>query len=313
MLKTIDAQAALGFLISQTAHIETQVWKKQYPEITYPEFVPVDESAHPWATTVTYYSTDYSGQAEWIHGNSDDFPLVNFVRDKNETPVAMAGIGYAYNLEEIGQAQMLGINLQSDMAIASRDLYERKCESVAYVGDTQKGWKGLLNNASVDAADVADGAGAADTTWATKTPDEIVKDVNEALTDIYVDSNTIELADTLLLPVTSFTLIATKRLDATMTTTILEHIQRVNAYTAQTGKPLKIRALRQLETAGTSGHKRMVAYKRSPDVVKLHRPKPLTFLAPQGPRGLKYFVPGFFRLGGVDIRRPGAVRYRDYI
>jgi hypothetical protein len=115
------------------------------------------------------------------------------------------------------------------------------------------------------------------------------------------------------LPVSRYNFIATKRMDATMTTTILEHIQRVNAYTAQTGKPLKIRALRQLETAGTSGQKRMVAYKRDPGVVKLHRPQPLRFLPVQGPFGLKYKVPGFFRLGGTDIRRPGAVRYRDFI
>ena len=44
-----DAQAALGFLIAQTSHIESQVWAKKYPDLTYAEDIPVDTSAHPWA------------------------------------------------------------------------------------------------------------------------------------------------------------------------------------------------------------------------------------------------------------------------
>ncbi len=310
-VKMLDAQQALSFVISQTSHIETQVWKKLYPEILYPEFVPVDESAHPWATTVTYYSSDVTGQAGWLHSFAQDFPMVNQNRTKHETNVSMGGIGYGYNLQEISQASMLGINLQADLAIASRDAYERHCEQVAFMGDAQVGYQGLLNNSSVGAADVADGA-STNPEWETKTPDEIVKDFNEALSDIYSDSNTIELADTVLLPPSSYNLIATKRLDPTMTTTILEHIQRVNVYTAQTGKPLKIRALRQLETAGAGNTKRMVVYLRNPQVVKLHRPMPLRFFPVQQVM-LDYKVPAAYRIGGTDVRRPGAVRYRDGI
>lgn len=310
-MRLLDAQAALSFVISQTSHVETQVWKKLYPEITYPEFVPIDESAHPWATTVTYFSSDYTGKAAWIHSFAQDFPMVGTNRTKHETEVSMGGVGYGYNLQEISQAQMLGIPLTSDLAIASRDFYERHCEDIAYRGDAQKGYQGLLNNSSVGVAAVADGA-STNSEWETKTPDEIVADVNEALLDVYLDSNNIEMADTLLLPPSSYTLIATRRLDATMTTTILEHIQRVNVYTAQTSKPLKIRALRDLETAGAANTKRMVAYRRSPDVVKLHRPMSLRFFPVQQIM-LDYRVPAAYRIGGTDVRRPGAMRYRDGI
>lgn len=310
-MRMLDAQAALSFVLSQTSHIETQVWKKQYPEILYPEFVPIDESAHPWATTVTYFSADYTGKAAWIHGFAQDFPMVGTNRTKHETEVAMGGIGYGYNLQEISQAQMLGMSLTADLAIASRDLYERHCEDVAFRGDAQKGYQGLLNNSSVGVADVADGV-STDPEWDTKTPDEIVADINEALLDVYLDSNTIEMADTVLLPVSRYTLIATKRLAPELTTTILEHIQRVNVYTATTGKPLKIRALRDLETAGVGGTKRMVVYRRSPDVLKLHRPMPLRFFPAQQIM-LDTRVPAAYRLGGTDIRKPGACRYRDAI
>lgn len=40
-----DAQQALGFVVSQTSYIEQQVVAIQYPDIQYPELIPVDTSA----------------------------------------------------------------------------------------------------------------------------------------------------------------------------------------------------------------------------------------------------------------------------
>jgi hypothetical protein len=312
MLNLNDAQAALGFLVSQTAHIESQVWAKKYPDLTYAEDVPIDSSAHPYATSVTYYSTDKVGAAAWLHGRGQDFPLVDVNRTKFETPVAGGGIGYDYSLTELNQARMLGINLTADKASAARRAYEEFIDGIAYVGDADKSFTGLLNYSGISPTDVADGAGAADTTWETKTADEILKDINEALTSTWTASKTIELADTLLLPLSSYAFISTKRLDDTMSMTVLEYVTKANVYTMQTGKPLRIRARRELETAGTSGHKRFVTYKRDPEVLKMHLPMPLRFYAPQQVL-LTFVVPAEFRVGGLDIRRPGAVRYRDYI
>jgi len=308
-----DAQAALGFLISQTAHIESQVWEKKYPDITYPQFVPVDNSAHPWAKSVTYYSSDKAGKADLLHHRGQDFPLVSVNRTKHETEVTMGGIGYDYDLEEINQARMLGINLTADEASAARRAYEEYCEQVAYTGDDRVGFTGLLNNASVSAASVADPDDeGVDTTWETKSADYILTDINAAITGIWTASKTVELSDTILLPLTSLALINNKRLDTSLETTVLDYVKRTNIYTMQTGQPIKIMGLRQLETAGESSAKRMVTYKRDPEVVKMHIPKPLEFLPPQQ-QLLRFIVPGIFRLGGVDIRRPGAVRYSDGI
>ena len=45
--------------------------------------------------------------------------------------------------------------------------------------------------------------------------------------------------------------------------------------------------------------------------VKLHLPVPLRFLEPMRSGPMIYEVPGYFKTGGVEIRLPGAVRYRD--
>ena len=64
-MKLFDAQAALGFVTSQTSHIEREVNATVYPDIQYPFLIPVDTSAHPFAKSVTYYSSDKFGRAAW--------------------------------------------------------------------------------------------------------------------------------------------------------------------------------------------------------------------------------------------------------
>lgn len=304
---TKDAmQAALGFAIKQTTHVEREVNETVYPDIQYPALVPVDTSAHPFAKSITYFSSDKFGAAKWINGNADDVPQAGTELAKHETAVHMAGIGYGWGYEEINQAQMMGINLPNNDALAARRAYEEMVDRVALTGDTVKGFEGLINNTAVTASAVATGD------WATATEDEILADVNALLLGVGTDTQFSAMADTLLLPYAKLNTLATTRLGDTQGT-ILTFLQKHNTYTAMTGRPLMIRAIRGLDTAGASNVARMVAYRRDPQVLKLHIPMPHRFLPlyQQGP--LNFVVPGVFRLGGLDIRKPKEVRYGDGI
>lgn len=306
MPKLFDAQAALGFVTAQTTHIEREVNETVYPDIQYPALIPVDTSAHPFAKTVTYYSSDKFGTAKWINGNADDIPLAGTELAKHETSVHMAGIGYGYGYEEINQAQMLGINLTADDAMAARRAYEEMVDRVALQGDATKGFSGLINSSAVTAAAVTTGA------WASATEDQILADINNVILAVGTDTQYVAMADTLLLPYAKLNLLASNRLGDTQAT-ILEFLRRNNTYTAMTGQELTIRAVRGLETAGAAGVARMVAYRRNPQVLKLHIPMPHRFLPVYQDGPLNFVVPGVFRLGGLDIRRPKEVRYGDGI
>lgn len=303
-----DAQAALGFVISQTSHIETTVNETVYPDIQYPSLIPVDTSAHPFAQTVTYYSSDKFGAANWINGNAQDIPLAGTELTKHQTAVYMAGIGYGWGYEEINQAMMLGRNLQADDAMAARRAYEEMVDRVALSGDTEKGFQGLLSNSAVTAASAPTGAWAGGST----TEDQILADVNDALQDILDDTQQTAMANTLLLSPGRMNLLASTRLGDT-TMTILEFLRQNNIYTAMTGAPLTIRAVRGLETAGSGSTQRMIAYRRDPQVLKMHIPMPHRFLPVFQKDPLNWVVPGVFRIGGLDIRRPKEVRYSDGI
>ncbi|WP_019997262.1 DUF2184 domain-containing protein [Aureimonas ureilytica] len=310
---TTDAPSlALNFLRTAQNYIEPGIYARAYPDFQYRELVPVDNTAPEWIKQIDFFSMgDDMGEAREFAAEGDDIPFVDVQLDKGDSRVTMAAIGYRYNLEELSHAQQYGIRLTDDRADAARRAYERYVDNTAFLGRAKLGKTGLVNTASVTALVAANGA-AGTATWATKTADEILKDFNTVLSAIFIGSNGIEQADTVLIPQAQYELIATKRLDPTMTTTVLEHIQRANVYTVRTGRPLTIRAVWGLETAGAGNSARLVAYRRDPAVVKMHVPMPLRWLEAER-RLLKYEVPGIFRLGGVEVRRPGAMRYLDGI
>ena len=313
----VDAQSALSFLTQQATTIEATVIRILYPDIQYPNLVPVDTSANEWAKSITYFSMDKVGKADWFHHAAKDIPLADITKTKFEHGIEMAAIGYRYTLEELGQAMMVpGTNLTAERAEAAKRAYEEFVEATTLSGDTAKGWTGLINDANVTQAFVqADGGQSMGDTdgspdWSDKDADQILRDVNDALTGVWTNSATIEMADTVLLPPASFALLATKRIPQT-TMTVLQFLQQYNVYTGQTGQALMIRTLRELATAGNGGTGRMVVYRRDPSVLKLHLPMPHRFLPIWQTGPLVFDVPGIFRLGGLEIRRPGAVRYLD--
>lgn len=300
-----DAQSALGFINSQRTHIEAGVYETQYPDIQYPGLIPVDTSAPPWISTVTYYSSDRYGKADWVNGNADDIPLAGTVRSKFETAVHTAAIGYGWGVEELGVAMALGIPLQAEDARAARRAYEEMIDRIALAGDPSKNFNGLFDYPGIT-------IGAPVANFNTATPQQMVDTLNNALMNIFNATNTVGLADTQLVPYSIYFKLANTRMGSgDSNETVLSFYLRTNVYTMQTGRPLTLRGLRGLDTAGESGARRIVTYRRSPEVLKMHLPMPLQFLPTWQAGPLRYEVPGLFRVGGVDIRLPKEVSYID--
>ncbi|WP_285301966.1 DUF2184 domain-containing protein [Stenotrophomonas maltophilia group sp. Smal13] len=303
----IDAQAALGFVIAQASIIEPGIYRTIYPDVQYRTLVPVDTTGSEFATSVTYMSQDQYGKADWINGNADDIPKAGTVRSKFETPVYTAGIGYGFGWEEIGRAQMLGINLSTEDAAAARRASEEMVDRVALLGDASKGFTGLFNAAGVTPVAAPTGD------WPNATPDQIVADMNQSLLNIFNGTNTASIADRLLLPWSRYFHIATRKMSDNSDKTVLEWFRANNIYTAQTGQQLTIRGQRGLDTAGVGGVPRLVAYRYDPNVLKLHMPMPHRFLPAYQSGPLRWDIPGVMRLGGLDVRLPKEVVYLDGI
>jgi len=317
----LDAQA-LAFVQAQAFKVNQTVYEARFPDWDYARLVFVDTSGPEWSPGILTYTSDLTGKADWQAAGAKDIPLADVSQEMQTSTFHLAAIGYEYNIEEVNTAIQVGASLPSRRARAARMSYTKFMWDLTISGAPTKGKAGLINNAGVTAvAATADGTGSARHWMAndgtvTKTAAQILRDVNQALTITNTATNTIEYADTILLPVEAYNLIASTPFNALGADTILSWLLRTNNYTLTTGRPLTIRALPQLRTASTqtvTGGGRLVAYKNDENYLKLNLPMPHRFLPVYQSGPLQWQVPGIFRTGGIEIQTNATMAYIDGI
>lgn len=312
------ATAALGYVTDQTYRIATEIERVEYPEIDINDLLVVETQGDPWANGVTRFTLDGTGQARWYNGGANTMPLANLNKGRTDFPYELGAMGYEFNLDDVNKSRLAGINLSDELAYYARQAAEQFIYYTAISGDPLRGILGLINNAGIvqgNVAAVGTGNGAvagtaASRLWANKTPQQVLNDINNLIVAPYNASNQIVMSDTLLLPFTAMQFLDLNVLPNS-TETIATFIARSNSYTRRTGQPLRMRALRELETAGAGGTRRMIAYGRNGRVVKFHMPMPFQFLPVWQNGPVNWLVPGIFRIGGTDWIRPAAATYAD--
>lgn len=305
-----DAQAALPFVVAQGRNIEAGVYARRYPTLNYNKVLPIVTEGNQWAIGTTFFTVDSAGEAKFISGAGTDMPFNKSSRDQASHDFAMIGSGWEWNLEEVNQSALYGINLPATDAASATDKIERLLNSIAFTGSTEKGWTGFANSSAVPRADVATPG----TFWPAKTIDQILTDVNEVLSRVRTQTSEVEWADSLALPPEAFRRLATIRLgsgDGVLTG--LAYVKAANIYTAETDQPLNIYPVRELATASQDGGGRMVAYRKDREVVRFHLPMPRTVLQPRM-KSLMGFEQGIIaRTGGTEWRLPKSAAYADEV
>lgn len=306
-----DAQVGYAFLTPQMYRIEAEVYMTKYPSFDISSYMSVDSSGDMWDVGTLVYSMDNVGQAQFLAGGAFDMPYASTQMAQNTRNFHLAGIGYEWNTQELQRAAKLGRSLSSDKAQAASLASDRFIYGIAMLGQnpagvSEKGWTGFVNDASVPSAQVANDGTGPSRLWSTKTPDQILRDINDALTAVETATGETMVADTLVLPTTAYNEIATKRVTDTGAT-ILAFLQANNL----AGERLTIRKSRALETAGTSTSRRMVAYANNPQVIRFHLPGPHQFLPAFQKSSMVYEVGGILNVGGTEVRIPKGMAYRD--
>lgn len=305
-----DAQAAYPFVIAQGRNIEARIYTKRYPTFNYAQVIPVVTAGNAWAIGTTFFSVDTAGEAKFLSGAGTDMPFNAATMDQASHDFAMIGSGWEWNIEEVNQAVLYGIDLSGTKAMSATDKVERLLNSIAFAGSTEKNWTGFANSPDVPRADVATPG----TFWPAKTIDQILIDVNEVLSRVRTQTNEVEYADSLALPPDAFRRLATIRLgvgDGLLNG--LEYVRKNNVYTAESGAALNIYPVRELATASQDGGGRMVAYRRDEEVVRFHMPMPRRVLQPRQ-KSIMGFETGIIaRTGGTEWRLPKAAAYADEV
>lgn len=294
-----DSAELAAFVASQTTIINRQANETVFPEIVYPQLIPVVNEGNPFAQSVTFVSTTQAGRAGWIHGDADDVPMADAALAAEIKPIYTAGIGYGFGWEEIQVAQQLGYALDSLRAVAARRAYEQMVNRIAFDGDAEKGFKGvsdmsIWNASGLTLVNWSDFGGVSD--------QDVMTNINDLLMAT-ANAGSVPTADTLLVPTAYFTALYS-RYNPGSRESLLNYARQNNEYTAQTQRPLTIRAVAALNGSNGSTGNKVIAYRRAPDVLVLHMPMPHRFLPVYQAGPLRFEVPGVFRLGGLNVRRP---------
>lgn len=293
-----DSAETAAFVASQTTIINRQATETVFPEIVYPQLIPVVNEGNPFAQSVTFVSATQAGKAGWIHGDADDVPMADAALQAEVKPIFTAGIGYGFGWEEIQIAQQLGYALDFLKAVSARRAYEQMVNRIALNGDAEKGFKGVSDMSIWQAS----GLTLADWTDFTNVDDQdVMTNINDLLMKT-ANAGSVPTADTLLVPVAYFTALYS-RYNPGSRENLLNFAQSNNVYTALTGVPLTIRAVMALNGSNSSTANKVVAYRRAPDVLVLHVPMPHRFLPVYQAGPLRFEVPGVFRMGGLNVRR----------
>lgn len=191
--------------------------------------------------------------------------------------------------------------------------FDQFCDRNVYRGFTKVGSTGLLNNPNVTRVAAANNAGGTSTKWEDKTADEILADINDALSAVWAAN---EMADNalpnhILLPVAQFGAIVTRKVGTDGDKSILTYVLE-NNLTTQQGKKLIISPCKYCYQAGQSSTDRMVVYINDADMIEFEMTQPLTRWEIER-ANLAYKTPFVGQVSEVKFKYPTTVRYVDGI
>lgn len=312
-----DAQSALPFVMAQGRNIEPMIYRKRYPSFEYANIMPVITEGSPWAIGTQFMTMDMAGEAKFLSGAASDIPFNQVTHGTASHDFDLIGSGWEWNMQEINQASIYGINLSADKAFSATRSVEKLLYDIAMVGSTEKGWKGFTNQTSVTPTNSPGNGTSSSTYFSAKTGIQILAELNALLSGIRRATKEIEDANTIALPPAVFDDLGTRlyiNSDGTSSQkSILEVFRTNNVYTIASGAPINIKSVRDLATAASDGSGRIVAYRNEVDVIRFHLPMPRNVL-PVRQKSLMGYETGIIaRTGGVEVRLPGAMAYLDKV
>jgi hypothetical protein len=301
-----DAQQAGGFVTPALYRTHAAVLEIKYPSFDYAGLVPVNTEGDMWDIGTLVYSGDIAGAAEYISGKGFDIPNAGVNFSQGTSRFYLAGAGYELSLQEVNRASRMNLALGDRKASAARMVAEKFVYDTVIRGSTEKSVTGLINNASVPAANATNGS------WGSATVANILADVNQVLNDVITNSSETAIPNALILPTSKFLFLNNTQL-TNSNDSLLNFVQQNNSYSAITKQPLDIRPSRELETAGSGSTKRMVAYEKSPDNLEFFLPGMFEFLPPFAISSMSWRVDGIMNVGQLEVYRPKTMSYRDNI
>lgn len=311
MVKYATDSSLFAALSGRVEDINVQVMEAPLIGINYPEIVPVNTGYQDWQVKGASAEYRFAGKADWLTGDSDDVPKVALAAAAKEFGFSPYGVGYGFNMEELGLARAYGVgSIDTLKARAARRKSEEFAQNIAILGDARKGYEGITNLSGADVSNAA--VQWRSNTALTATTAEILADiavlVDGPITSV-VDPEFVR-ADTVAVDQLTYRLLGITQAGG------LDYGTRNIRQVIEEAYPgVSFVVIPELATAAATpaGGARAIGYARRVDVLELPVAFGYRFERQYDAGPFKFNVPGWGRLSGVQLHVNGGLRYLDNI
>lgn len=278
----------------------------------------VADTGGGWTEYTSNYFIDYattgSGTSGLVGGATNDIPVMqaNITKD---------------NFKVFSWAQILRIPFvdQQLLSTVGRSLddildkgiklgWNKDLDTMTYEGYSELDVYGLVNNPNVT-SEVAENGTTGTPDWKSKTPDEILNDINSLILETWEASeyDLSGMANHILIDPSNYAYITTRKVSEAGNVSILQYILENNIAKNQ-DRDVVIVPCRWCTGAGVGDTNRMVAYVNEKEKVKIDIPVPLARVMTQpNVQQMAYLTAYAGQIGQVKIMYYETIRYKDSI
>lgn len=266
------------------------------------------------SNTFVDYATTGGNESGIIGGETNDIPIMQ--ADVTKDVYKVFSFANILKVPFVDQAKLQGIGRSLDDILDKgiRLNYNKSIDNLVYSGLPAMGVYGLVNNPNVVTSAAPNGASGT-ATWQTKTPDEILDDVNSLIVETWTASeyDLTGMANHILIPPQQYAYLVGRKVSDAGNISILQFLLENNIARNQ-GIDLVIAPSRWCTGAGTGAKDRMVAYVNDEDRINFDLPVPLIRVMTQPQvTEMAYLTAYAAQLGQVKVLYNSCIRYMDGI
>lgn len=301
----LDANESV-FFNRELAFVKSKTYDAKLAELKGLALIPISMEAGSGVNEIVYRQYRGVGFAKIIADYAKDFPRVDVYGEEQSVKVKGIGDSYGYSITEIRQSQRAGKNLDQRRAMTARRAHDEQMNKMALKSDAVNGTHGLLDYPGITEVTLQNDGTGSSKTWASKTADQIVRDINDMVDAVMGPTSAREVPDTLLLPIKQYNDIATRRIGEAGEKTLLKYILENSPYIK------KIDWLAELKNFGAGSTDRALIGRFDEDHITLEIPQPFEQFEAQQ-EGMEFTIPCHSECAGTIIYYPLAFAYADGI
>ena len=260
---------------------------------------------------VTYASTG-GGDDNLFFDAANDIPVIQ--ADMSKSVARCFNFAEYMAISVMDREKMMGIGRDPETFLNKgiRLHCDKLIDRNVYQGFEKVNSTGLVNNPAIARISAATAAGGG-TRWSQKTADEILNDINSAISALWKDNDCSPdaLPNHILIPVEQFGALVTRKVSDDSERSILTYVLENNIATQQGGE-LIISPCKWCSRAGSSRSDRMVVYCNHIDRICFNLTQPLRRMETEY-SDMRYKIPYIAQFSEVRFLYPSTVRYMDAI